>query len=262
MTTTAAVSLHHYTQGSPDAPAVLLAGALGTALPVWDGVADALARDHHVVRLDLRGHGASPVPPGPYTLSGLAADVAATASELELERFAFVGLSLGSAVGLTLALEHADRLDALVLAGAAPAFGDPGTWRERAARVDAEGTGWLVEPTRDRWFTADFQAREPDVVTDVMAMLAATSPTGYSACCRALASFDVTDRLTEVRTPTLVVVGDQDPVAPPEQARVLAEGIPGAELVTLPDAAHQVAVARPAAFARAVSEHLAHAGRG
>lgn len=250
------VELNHYTQGPPDAPAVFLGGSLGTALAMWDDTADMLSATYHVVRFDTRGHGSSPAPPGPYSMSELAADVVATADTLGIDRFSYVGLSLGGGIGQSLALEHADRLAALVLCCTAAKFGDPSAWRDRAARVTAEGMGFLAETNKDRWFTAGFQAEHPDVVDDVIAMLAATSPVGYAACCDALADFDVTDRLADITTPTRVIAGAQDPVTPPEVCRQLSDGIDGADLVVIEDAGHIANIAQPNQFTAAVKDHL------
>lgn len=250
------VQLNHYTQGDPDAPAVLLGGSLGTTLALWDLLAGELAHDFHVVRFDTRGHGSSPAPPGPYTMSGLAADVLALADELEIGSFSYVGLSLGGAMGLTLALEHPDRLDALVACCTAPVFGDPATWRERSARVTAEGTGWLLDSTMERWFTPGFRAEHPDRVDEVKEMLASTSPVGYAACCDANATYDISSRLGEVRTPTRVIAGAADPTAGPDVAQILVDGIPGADLVVVEDAAHLANVAQPDRFNEAVRQHL------
>ncbi|MGH3331243.1 MAG: 3-oxoadipate enol-lactonase [Nocardioidaceae bacterium] len=250
------VALNHYTQGPPDAPAVFLGGSLGTTLSMWDSLAGYLAPAYHVVRFDIRGHGSSPTPAGPYSMSELAGDVIALADELELERFAYVGLSLGGAIGLTLAVEHPERLTSLVLCCAAPVFGEPETWRERSARVTAEGTGWLVETTRDRWFTRGFQEAHPVAVHEIVDMLATASPVGYAACCDALASFDLTARLDEVKAPTRVVAAAQDPVTPPDVTQLLADGISGADHVVIDYAAHIANIAQPEEFNRAVKEHL------
>ena len=220
------VQLNHYAQGRPDAPAVFLGSSLGTTLALWDSLADALAPDYRVVRFDTRGHGASPVPPGPYTMAGLAADVVALADALEIERFGYVGLSLGGAIGLTRALDHPGRVEALTLCCTAPRFGDPATWHERSERVTAEGMGWLVEPTLERWFPAAFREEHPDRVA-----------------------------------PTRVIAGAEDPTAGPDVAEALADGIPGADLVVVERAAHIANVARPDRFDPAVREHLDRALR-
>jgi 3-oxoadipate enol-lactonase len=255
------VQLNHYAQGRPDAPAVFLGSSLGTTLALWDSLADVLAPDYRVVRFDTRGHGASPVPPGPYTMAGLAADVVALAEALEIERFGYVGLSLGGAIGLTLALDHPDRVEALTLCCTAPRFGDPATWHERSERVTAEGMGWLVGPTLERWFPAAFREEHPDRVAEVRDMLAGTAPAGYAACCDANAAYDVTSRLGEVIAPTRVIAGAEDPTAGPDVAQALADGIPGADLVVVERAAHIANVARPDRFDPAVREHLDRALR-
>jgi 3-oxoadipate enol-lactonase len=254
--TSATVRLHHHAQGDPEAPAVLLGGSLGTTLALWDSLADALAADYHVVRFDTRGHGSSPAPPGPYTMSGLSDDVLALADRLGIGSFSYVGLSIGGAMGLTLALDHPERLDALAACCTAPVFGDPATWRERSSRVTAEGVGWLVEPTVQRWFTAAFRAARPGKVETVMTMLANTAPVGYAGCCDANATYDITARLAEVRVPTRVVAGAEDPTAGPDVARMLVDGIHGADLVVIEDAAHIANVAQPERFNLVVREHL------
>jgi 3-oxoadipate enol-lactonase len=249
------VRLHHTVEGS-SGPAVLLGASLGTTLELWDHLAAGLAREHRVVRFDLRGHGGSPVPEGPYTVEGLAADVVALADDLGLDRFAYVGLSISGAVGQVLALDHGDRLSSLVLCCTAPVFGDPATWRDRAADVRRDGLEPLVAPTTARWFTPAFQESSPDRVAWVMDMFRATPLEGYAGCCEALAQYDVTERLGDIAVPTRVVAGAEDPGTPPEVGRRIADAVPGADLVIVEGAAHIANVANPEAFDAAVLDHL------
>ena len=250
------VALKHYEQGDPEAPPVLLGPSLGTTLALWDHLADTLDEEFRVIRFDARGHGASPAPEGPYTMPELAADVVALADDLEIDRFAYVGISLGGAIGLQLALDHPDRVRSLVLCCTGPKFGDPDTWRDRAARVRAEGMAWLDEPTRERWFTPAFRHEHPREVDRTVRMLTDTAPTGYAGCCDALVSWDVTDRLRELSVPTRVVAGSEDPVSGPEVADVLVRGIPAADLVMLDGVSHIANIADPDRFDTAVREHL------
>jgi 3-oxoadipate enol-lactonase len=255
---TATVALANEEQGRRNAPAVLLAPSLGTTRAMWDGLAARLAERYRVVRFDTRGHGDSPVPPGSYSVSELAADVIALADRLRIDRFALVGLSLGGAIGQALALEHPDRLNALVLCCTGPSFGDPQGWRDRAAQVRAEGMGFLAEPTKERWFTPAFREAHPTVVEEFIAMITSTPAQGYAGCCDALEAYDVTVRLGEIAAPTRVIAGAQDPVSPPGIAELMVDRIPAAPLVVHEGASHIANVARPDEFDAAV---LAHLGR-
>lgn len=253
---TRAVRLRHRVDGPPGGPALVLGPSLGTALEMWNPQVPGLSDRWRVVRFDLRGHGRSPAPPGPYTVDALALDVVALLDELGLDRVAYCGLSIGGAIGQWLAVHRPDRLDSLVLCCTAARFGAAEDWWERAARVRVQGTEWLQPAATERWFTAGFPASAPAQVQPLLRMLRTTSAEGYAACCDALADFDLRDRLGEIRVPTRVIAGADDPATPVSLGAELAEGIPGADLVVVPDAAHLANVEQPSAVTAAIREHL------
>lgn len=253
------VALRYRVDGPPGAPVCVLGPSLGTALELWDPQVGELSREWQVVRYDLRGHGGSPAPPGPYTVADLAGDVLGIVDRLGVDTFAYCGLSLGGAIGGWLGVHHPERIDALVLCCTAAKFGDPATWQDRAAGVRADGLEWLVPSSTGRWFTPGFPAAAPEEAERLLGMLRAADPEGYAGCCEAIGAFDVRDRLGEIGVPTRVVAGDADPATPVELARELAEGIPGADLVVVRDAAHLANVEQPAAVTAAVVEHLERA---
>ncbi|MBO4274020.1 3-oxoadipate enol-lactonase [Microbispora triticiradicis] len=246
---------HHRFDGPPDAPVVVLGPSLGTTLDLWEPQLAALTRTSRVLRYELPGHGGSPAVSG-FTVDDLAAGVLALLDRHDHGRFSYAGVSLGGAVGTTLALRAPDRVASLVLCCTSARFGTPESWRERAALVRAEGTGPLVETTRSRWFTAGFPG-----AGRYLDMLRGADPEGYAACCDALAAFDVRDRLGEVRAPTLVVAGAEDPATPPAHAEVLAEGIPDATLLVVPGAAHLATAERPDVVTEAIVRHLTTTSR-
>ena len=250
------VRLSHRVDGPASAPAVVLGPSLGTTLEMWDDLVDALVPSYRVVRYDTRGHGGSPAPAGPYTTTELAGDVLALADSLGLERFGFVGLSLGGAIAQTLAVTHPDRLTAVALCCTVPSFGGPQPWAERAAQVRAGGMQVLAEATPGRWFADGFRARRPDVVEAYLDMLTGIAPEGYAACCEALGGFDLTDELARIAVPVRVIAGAEDPVATASGCKAMAAAIPGADLVVLEDASHMASAERPDEFNRAVVEHL------
>jgi 3-oxoadipate enol-lactonase len=254
------VRLHHRFDGPPDAPVLVLSSSLGTTLELWDVNVGALADRFRLLRYDHRGHGASPLQEGPYTVAVLAGDVLELLDEHGLERVSFCGLSLGGAVGLWLGAFGAERIDRLVVACSSARFGPPEGWLERAVTVRSEGVSPIAETVVGRWFTKDFARREPDLVDHYRRMLEATPPEGYADCCEAIAAWDFRKSLGEVRVPSLVISASDDPSTPVEHGRLIAESVPGAELAIVDGAAHLANVAQPAEFARLVLRHLGMEG--
>jgi 3-oxoadipate enol-lactonase len=245
------VKLHHRFDGPEDAPVLVLANSIGTTLELWDAQIPAFAPEFRVLRYDQLGHGRSEVPPGPYTGELLGRELLGLLGELGVERFSFCGLSLGGAVGMWLGANASERLDGLVLAGTSAYFGPPERWIERAQLVRAEGMEPIADATMERWFTPAFAGIAP-----FRAGLVATPAEGYAACCEALRDWDFRAELGRISAPTLVLVGADDPATPPEQAELIAAGIPGARLLVLPNAAHLLNVEQPEMFDAAVLEHL------
>jgi 3-oxoadipate enol-lactonase len=245
--TAGAVALHHTVDGPAGAPPLVLGGSLGTTLEMWRPQLEALAGHHRVVRFDHRGHGRSPVPPGPYRIEQLGRDVLRLLDTLRLRRVNYAGLSLGGMVGMWLAAHAPDRLCRLVLLCTAAHLPPELGYRQRAAQVRTAGMAGIVDAVLNRWFTPDFPApaREP-----FRAMLAATPPEGYAGCCEAIAAMDLRPVLSKITAPTLVVAGAGDPAIPPRYAERIAGAIPGSRLVVLDHAAHLANVEQADAVSR------------
>ena len=240
--------------GRDDAPVLVLSGGLGTARAMWDAQLPAFSERYRVLRHDLPGHGASPVPEGPLAVGDIGASVLELLDDLAMPRVSFCGLSIGGMVGMWLAAEAPARIDRLVLACTVASFETPEVYAERAARVRAQGTHVTVDGARERWFTPAF--RDTSAARAVLDQLRATSPVGYAACCEAAGAWDFRGRLPSITAPTLVLYGAEDPVTTPELLDVLVRGIPAAEAVSLPNAAHLANVEQPDAFSGAVLRHL------
>jgi 3-oxoadipate enol-lactonase len=233
------VTLHRVVEG--DGPPLVLSSSLGTTHRMWDPNAGALAQRFRVVRYDHPGHGESP--PGPRTIAGLAREVLALADELELDRFAFCGLSLGGMVGMWLGASAPERLERLVLCCTAPRLPPAQQWLDRAASVRAHGVESIADSVVSRWFTPRF----PDVAP-WRELLASTPAEGYARCCEAIAAMDLRDELRRIKVPTTVIFGRDDPVTGDEPKRLLAEVGDVVEL----DAAHLANVEAAEAFNQAV----------
>ena len=254
---TGSAHLHVVEDGPADAPVLVLGPSLGTDLGLFDAQVSALADTHRVLRYDLRGHGRSPVVPGPYTVADLAGDVVAALDERGIDRFSYAGVSLGGAIGLQLAVMVPDRLARLIVMASAARFPDPPSWKARAERVRAEGTEFLVPSRIGAWVTPGFAEEQPAETERLLAMLRSTPPEGYAACCETIESFDVRDRLAEITAPTLVIAGADDPATPPDVVRAIADGIPDARFVVVPQASHLVSAEQPDAVTAEIRDFLA-----
>ncbi|MET9319523.1 3-oxoadipate enol-lactonase [Streptomyces sp. NPDC003038] len=253
--------LHHRLDGPDQGIPLILGPSLGTSLAVWEPQLAALARHHRVLRYDLPGHGSSPaaLPADPAsdgtTVDQLASLVLDLADHHGWETFRYAGISLGGAIGAHLAVHHPGRVTSLALVCSSARFGEPAAWHERAASVRAHGTLPLVAGATERWFCAPATA-ETLPGQALLADLAAADPDSYAACCDALASYDLRDRLHRVTAPTLVIAGRDDPATAPSHARELADHVPGAGLTEIAGAAHLAGVERPAAVTAALLAHF------
>jgi len=250
------MTLHHELSGPEAGPPLLLGGSLGATLKTWDGQLP-LAERFRLVRFDHRGHGASPVPPGPYEIADLGRDVLALMDALGFERASYCGLSIGGMAGIWLGANAPDRIDRLVLMCTSAHLPPAAAWRERAAAVRAAGSvAGIADGVVERWLTPDFAAEHPEVRADLRGMLAAAPADGYAWCCGAIERMDLRPALARIRAPTLVISGSEDPATPPEHQRLIADGIPDARHEAIGPAAHLAAVQQPDAVNRLILDHL------
>lgn len=251
-----AVEVHAVVEGPEDAPVVLLMGSLGSTLEMWDPQLPALSEVFRVVRYDGRGHGRSPVPAGPYALDDLVDDAVALLDRLDVETAHVVGLSLGGMTAMRLAAREPDRLGRLAVLCTSAHLAPASAWRDRAATVRAEGTAAVADAVVSRWLTDDLRAREPERVKALRDMVAATPAEGYASCCEAIATMDLRADLARISAPTLALAGAADPTTPPEHLRAIAEAVPGARLLVLPQAAHLANDEQAASVNTALLLHL------
>jgi 3-oxoadipate enol-lactonase len=251
-----------YTEYGPaDAPVVVLSTSLGATRAMWDAQVPALAERFRVITYDTRGHGESPVPAGPYTIDDLVDDLLALLDEVGAGRAHVAGLSLGGMTGMRLAAREPARVGGLALLCTSAYLG-PGPYGDRAVLVRAEGTAAVAPAVIERWFTPGFRDREPALVARMQAMIAGTPDEGYAGCCEAIDEMDLRADLPTISAPTLVISGWDDPATPPEHQQAIADGIPGAELLTVSSAAHLANVEQALRVTGALLGHFDAAGPG
>jgi 3-oxoadipate enol-lactonase len=247
------VALNHLVEGPAEAPVLVLLNSLGTDLRMWEPQAAALRDELRLVRVDTRGHGASPVPDPPWTLADLGGDVLALLDSLGIERASFAGVSLGGATAVWIAAHAPERVERLFACFTSAWFGPPDPWLARAATVRAEGVEAVADAVLDRWFTEQV---DPDLRARMREMIVATPPEGYTAATEVVAHLDLREDLGRITAPTLVISGSEDPACPPDVGRALAAGIPGAEFVELEGVAHLGSVERPDAVTDLIRDRL------
>jgi 3-oxoadipate enol-lactonase len=240
---------------------VALIHALGTGHWMWDRQVEVLRPHFRVLRYDVRGHGQTDKPPGPYSLELFAQDLAALLDVLGIPAAHLVGLSMGGMIAQTFALNYPDRVKSLVLADTSSRYPPESRqqFEERAKIAETQGIEPLIEPALERWFTPEFARAHPEVIERYRRMLRTNDPKAYAAATRAIAQLDLTARLGAIKVPTLVIVGEDDPGTPPAMAKEIAAAIPGARLEILPGR-HMTQEESAEAFNRLLLEFLRSVG--
>jgi len=249
------VRLNYRFDGPEKAPVILLSNSLGTNLSMWDPQATLLCEKFCVLRYDLRGHGLSTVTPGPYTIEQLGRDAIALLDALKIESAYFCGLSMSGMIGMWLGVNAANRMKGLVLCNTAAKIGNAEGWNARIKDVKERGMASVATTVVLRWFSEDFIKKSPEVVEATRQMLLQAPPEGYAACCAAVRDADFRQELPRVTARTLVITGAQDPVIPPAEAHLVADGIPGASYLEL-QAAHLSNIEAAPQFTEALLKFL------
>jgi pimeloyl-ACP methyl ester carboxylesterase len=243
-------------------PYVTLLHGVGSHLQAWDGVVATLRDEFTLIRYDLRGHGNSGKPPGPYHLDDYVADLAAVLDAQSVARTALVGFSFGGMIVQAFAARYPERVDTLAIvsavAGRTPE--QRAAVLKRAAELAAGGPTLTVGAAVERWFTPEFRERHPDVIQRQVQRVLGNDPAGYAAAYRVFAESDVLDELSRITCPTLVMTGEHDTGSTPAMARAMHERIRGSRLVILPRYRHSLLIEATADVVRELRAFLVHGG--
>lgn len=258
MTETPPNTLQHRFDGPDDAPVLVIGPSLGTTWHMWDRQIPELTQHWRVLRYDLPGHGGAPARAAD-SVAELGDRLLATLDGVGVRRFGYVGCSIGGAIGADLALRHPHRVAALALVASSPRFGSADELRRRGVIVRTNGLEPMARTAPEHWFTPAFAAAQPAIVEWAVQMVRTTDPGCYIAACEALAAFDIRTELGRIPVPTLVLVGAEDRVTGPGDARTLVAGIPDARLALVPGASHLAPVEQPGAVTDLLLTHFSAA---
>jgi 3-oxoadipate enol-lactonase len=251
------IQINYELSGKEGSPVVVLSHSLASSLAMWHPQMSTLAPHYRVIRYDTRGHGGSEAAP-PYTLDQLGEDAVGLLDALGIDVVHWVGLSMGGMIGQCIALNHPERLRSLALCDTAaiiPKDAGP-VWQERIDMARKKGMEPLAQPTLERWFTSSYLGLNSPMVEIIRRQLLATPVEGYIGCSEAIRELNYLDRLSEIKVPTLIMVGEDDPGTPVAASQAIHERIPNSRLVVLTSAAHLSNIEQSRAFNHALMEFL------
>ncbi len=267
------IELYYDEKGSGD-PLLLIMG-LAADSTAWMFQVPDFAKRYRTVTFDNRGVGRSSKPPGPYTIHLMADDAAALLDALDIRRAHVLGVSMGGMIAQELAIRHPERVRGLILACTFP---EPDADVERQREFGMQQFGGTVTASGEMQIDLTaldplmfFQHLLPRVFNQsfintelprLMQLFAGALQYGFSmeailGQVAAVMGHRATDRLHQIKAPTLVITGDADLLISPGNSDVLARSIPGAKLVKVPGGSHGFNLETPEVFNRHVLDFLA-----
>src|SRR5580704_15879198 len=242
-------------EGDENKEGLMLSNPMATNLHLSDPQIPALAEHFRIVRYDSRGHGGSVANQGPYSVEGLGRDALAIIDALGIEKVHWLGLSMGSVVGLWLLVHARERIGRAVLASTAAQIPGPDLWNSRIQSARNTGMNGVAMAAAERWFTKAFRDSNTEKVEAVMEMVRATPLHGYLAALAAIRDMDMREAIRSVTNKVLVIAGRHDPSTPPGMGALVASSIEGAKFVTL-EASHLSNIEDEANFTKAAVDFL------
>ena len=243
--------------------AVVCVHGLGGSTNTFTPLMSALAR-HRVIRVDMPGSARSQRVEGPLTIERFVETLLSVCTRLNVTRAHWVGHSLGTIVCQHVAVTAPQLVRSIALYGPliAPPEAARAAIRARAAKARAEGTAGMHEialALLNGAISAETRQRSPLAVAFVRESLMRQDPDGYARTCDALAEAPAA-AVERIEAPVLLVTGDEDGVAPPQQVRAFADKLHSAKstrVVVLPKCGHWTPIERPEDCARELRDFLA-----
>lgn len=243
--------------GPTEGGTVVLIHAVGLDLTYWDHQIEALTAHHHIVAVDLPGHGRSTRARHSGSIVDLARDVAMVIDDLGSRPVHVVGHSFGGMVAQELAISYPDHVRSLTLAATAASFSDEARdyMRSHGSAVSAQGMSAAL-PSLPLSLAAHTAQRRPHLLERLTKTILALDPEVYAAAWREIAGFDASDRLSGIRCPSLLLVGDEDRNTPPDASALLARAVAGATMVVIDGASHMLPMEAPERFNEELTSFL------
>lgn len=227
---------------------------------LWAEQLRGLANVARVIAPDLRGFGESKLPSDAVTVDTYADDMNVLLDALGIKLAVVAGLSMGGYIAVTFYRKYPERVRALILANTKAGADSPEGKKGRddnTALAQEKGAAAIAERMLPKFFTPRTFAERPSIVANLSAMMSRQPVNGIVAALMAMRDRpDSTPMLKTISVPTLIITSAEDSLISPKESEWMRDGIHGAQLVVIPDAAHLSNVEQPEAFNRAVNDFL------
>lgn len=226
-------------EGAEAAPAIVLVPSLGTTQQTYDGLATRLVLlGYRVIRPDIRGHGLSKGSAQINTIDNLAGDLCELLDLADIARANVLGCSVGAMAAIRFTARFPDRCRRLILTGADSSFQPAELWEGRIRLVEEHGMAGLADGAVERWVTESTMRDRAEAVTRLRTDMLGLDPAVFVRYAKMMTTADVTDDLSTLHAPTLVVVGEHDQSSPVSAAERLGAATGGQDPVVVPGARH------------------------
>jgi 3-oxoadipate enol-lactonase len=250
--------LHAVVEGAQAGPWVVLIHSLGTDHSIWDAQVRTFGRKFRLLRYDMRGHGRSDAPAGPYDIGLLTSDLFALIAHFGIDRAHIVGVSLGALTALEAALRKRPEIASIAVCNSRadmnPEFEAGIDGRNKLVR--AEGMGAIADAMTERWLAARTIATRPRIAGSIRRIVSATPVEGFVACAEAVRTTGLTGRIAAIDTPAIFVASDQDGGLPVEVMRAMQLKVAGSAFAVIPGAAHLSNLDQPEIFNAILQRHF------
>lgn len=254
------VQLHYELTGKPGARTIAMTHGIGGSGDAWAAVAEGLGEQYQILTWDVRGHARSGRPASGYSITQFAADLAGLLDHLDIPDAVIMGSSMGGTITQRFILDFPRKSAAAVIMSTSSEVNEAGRsrWESQADFIEANGMRAWIERSRPASYTPEYLAEHPEVAEGEERRIANNpDSTVYAQVARAVAFYNYTQELEQVRTPTLVMVGDQDAMTPPGGSVIISRRIPDAELQILPGLGHGLEQQDPKQVVDLVGDFLA-----
>jgi (E)-2-((N-methylformamido)methylene)succinate hydrolase len=242
------------------APLVLIHG-VGLDLEIWEPLVPPLQPRRRLIRYDMRGHGASAKPPGPYRLDDFVAQLERLTTALELDRFDLAGFSMGGMVAEAFTARFPERVRRLALLHTVHDrnAAERAAVAARLAQTEAGDLEGAIEAAIARWLNAPYRKSHPETVAAIERRMRNNDRAAYLASYRVFATADaeVFPLLDRIRCPTLVLTGEYDTGSTPLMAKLLTAHLSDATLAILPGLRHLALTEAPQVVAPVLDRFFA-----